>query len=1450
MTHRLCLFLGLLAVGLAPTGVSAQDDEDEELRRGLIASYHASHAPEETAVRVDRTIAFAWDQRPPDPRLSQGPFTVQWRGYLLTPGPGEYRLAAHAAGDVKITLADQPILSAAGNSPQWLDAQPIELPFGWHRIQIDYASQGESPRLALFWSGPQFGWEPVSERQLYHDIDDSPSTAFERGESLAAALRCDACHAREDAGKPLPAPALDRLADNVSREWLIAWLREQPAATGEPQEASVVSLPRRRMPHFTLTEGQATAIAAYLMTKSESSPKSASPSTSERTRKTSPKKNAPKTPPPSAAQGEQLYLTMGCVACHQIGSLGEGNLFGGGDLSRIAEKRPADFFARWLADPGSINRDHRMPVFELTPEERTSLALYLGTLRGTTAEPRLSTANDEPALVREGKLLVEANRCGACHTLPGDGVQTPPATVAKLSEKSKWDLACIGQGPTGDRPTYALSAEDTQAARAYYGAVGRVAKPGPRGGDGRLVLQERNCVACHERDNSPGLAKSLANVISAYPDLAPRLPALTPPPLVSVGDKLHEQALVDAIRRTGGVHRPWLEVRMPKFNLSNEELEALLRHFLAQDRIPPRDTMTPGPGDSSAATIAAGARLVTADGFGCVSCHRIGTVEPEKAPLNARGPDLSLLSRRIRHEWFERWVRNPARIVPRMEMPAVQLPVRGVLDDDLNQQLAAVWQVLNTPGFEPPPPNPVRILRRAGLREREEWAVVGTDVILDRGREFLKPLLIGLPNRHNVLFDLERNRVAAWYLGDAARQRTKGKTWYWETGGGPHAHLVNEPGAGSELTLAIAGQRLEPLAAGQFPTELDAWRHVEGGVSWRQRLRFASPGDEASPTVIHVEQTILPRWRGEGSESGFRRTVTISGVPTNAEVVFRVRPEREFHEDGQVQLVSPAITVDEEGTAVAKPSDGSGRVVLELEYLTQREPDTFPAEPEPLPPPSPTPMFVAPGFDAMQLPLPEEIMPTALAWTPQGTLVVASLKGRVWLARDTDGDRLEDKASPFSDDLAAPYGLATARTYRSSASGEKASPGPRGAAGPGETTYVDVANKYAVLRLFDDDGDGRAERTETLASGWGHTTDYHDWAVGLPSDDQGNYYLALPCQQDDRSPAAAHLRGHVLRLAPRAPTSDDPRRFLLESLSAGHRFPMGIARNRDGDLFVTDNQGNYNPFNELNHVVAGRRYGFINKLEQKPGFSPPLTPPAVDLPHPWTRSVNGICFLDTPPAVRERLGRDAFGPFEGHLVGCEMNNKLLVRMTLHRVGDVLQGAVYPLSYDQPREGAAFLGPLCAEVSPEGDLYVGSLLDSGWGGGNNIGSLVRMRPTPEELPAGIREVRAEPAGLVVEFTQPVDRRRASERANYSLASYTRISTPAYGGNDVNRRNEAIQSLRVAEDGTSVVLELAEWREGYVYELHLKNIARGDQEFFPAEAHYTLRQAPSAERASGE
>src|SRR5205823_10477850 len=113
----------------------------------------------------------------------------------------------------------------------------------------------------------------------------------------------------------------------------------------------------------------------------------------------------------------------------------------------------------------------------------------------------------------------------------------------------------------------------------------------------------------------------------------------------------------------------------------------------------------------------------------------------------------------------------------RMEMPSVQIPVSGVLNDKLDDQIAAVWHVLNLPNFEPPQPNPIRILRHDGHDPSAEPLVI-TDVLQHGSALLIKPFLLGLANRHNVLLDLESSRLALWTVGDVAVQRTKGKSWF------------------------------------------------------------------------------------------------------------------------------------------------------------------------------------------------------------------------------------------------------------------------------------------------------------------------------------------------------------------------------------------------------------------------------------------------------------------------------------------------------------------------------------------------------------------------------------------------------------------------------------------------------------------------------------------------
>ena len=85
----------------------------------------------------------------------------------------------------------------------------------------------------------------------------------------------------------------------------------------------------------------------------------------------------------------------------------------------------------------------------------------------------------------------------------------------------------------------------------------------------------------------------------------------------------------------------------------------------------------------------------------------------------------------------------------------------------------------------------------------------------------------------------------------------------------------------------------------------------------------------------------------------------------------------------------------------------------------------------------------------------DEFMPTGIDWDDDGTLWITSLKGRVWSARDTDSDGMEDQLQNELHELAAPYGVHAGKNY------------------------IDVINKYALLRMFDENQDGVYERVQT-----------------------------------------------------------------------------------------------------------------------------------------------------------------------------------------------------------------------------------------------------------------------------------------------------------------------------------------------------------------------------------
>ncbi len=1406
----LYLVLALLCKPVGPTFAQADPRQDildelaEEYRPGLLGVYQDVKGNSFT--RIDRSLSFDWQNQTADSRLATTQFEAVWEGLVFFQSVGKHVLYLQADGEVQLEFGDQTY--SERKQPLGLIAtDELEMQFGWHPIRITFKSPENGGRLKLFWQGPSFRLEPIGGQFLFHATQDTIEDKYSRGEALAHALRCARCHQTPFVQDSLgPAPSLAHFRDYIQPTWLME--RLQQTATKHQGEENQSN---HRMPDFGFSQDEAKSVVAYLFQNSKN-----------------PEPAGELLPAGDVAAGRKVFASVGCVACHQADSLGEAGLFDGGSLDTISLKRKDDFWLQWFKNPEAVNAHHRMPKVSLTQEEETNVIAYLKSLEPPRSTLQIDTYLFDEALAAQGKLLVEAAGCANCHE------SKPVETKQPLTFENS--LGCLETlDRSKNRPAYSLSNEEKSALTEFFAQVKSTNSDTTQA----LLVRQNNCFQCHARNESVGIASQLDRIGRLVTELDELKPALAPPSLNSVGDKMHDQAIAGAIARKASARRPWLHVRMPQFGFDDEQLKALTAWFVEKDRVDDalielhrqRTVGSVKPRPAEEELHQAGSRLVTTDGFGCTSCHQVGSVVPPKAPLNAKGPDLSLLNQRIRKIWFNRWVSNPARMVPRMEMPSVQLAVRGVLDNHLPHQLEAVWETLNTEGFEPPAPGAVRIARQSGIKGVDSGTKVITDVVFHRELQYIKPALLGLRNRHNLLFDMEAGTFLGWWQGDLARQRTKGKVWLWETAGESWDGLELEEGFRGVPDIQLMtsdGTIVPPQTVGQFRTSLDSWEQLENGLRVSQRFQFVLEGKTHWIRVVQLYREI---WEGElnHARAGIERVIQFEQLPPGVKPLIGIGPSAlEHHVDesqhflsvsGQhgrrwVEVTAEPIVVEDSYFAVI-----SQQPELKMQFLSNLEVDRFPPLDVQLAPPEAATLNVIPGITTTRLPFFDEFMPTGIDWDDDGTLWITSLKGRVWSARDTDSDGMEDQLQNELHELAAPYGVHAGKNY------------------------IDVINKYALLRMFDENQDGVYERVQTVAAGWGHTADYHDWAVGPVSDGKGGYFITTACQQDDRSQAAAKWRGVILHLTPRQPTVNNPYLFEVKVHTEGHRFPMGLARNQQGQLYVSDNQGNYNPYNEINYVLPGKHFGFINKLERMGDARPELTPPAIDMPHPWTRSVNGICFLETPVAVRRIRGGNVFGPFEGHMVGCEYDTRRLIRMSFQRVGETIQGAAYPLTLDQPDGSEPLLGPLAVSVSPRGELYVASIRDSGWGGANNIGTLAKMDFATAKLPAGIAEVKALQDGFEILFTAPVDAQRAMNLENYSVQSATRVSTTSYGGSDQQRRTDRLTAVKLAEDRHSVRLTVEALRAGFVYDIRIRNLNADDSTFFPAEAYYTLRTIPA-------
>jgi glucose/arabinose dehydrogenase len=446
-----------------------------------------------------------------------------------------------------------------------------------------------------------------------------------------------------------------------------------------------------------------------------------------------------------------------------------------------------------------------------------------------------------------------------------------------------------------------------------------------------------------------------------------------------------------------------------------------------------------------------------------------------------------------------------------------------------------------------------------------------------------------------------------------------------------------------------------------------------------------------------------------------------------------------------------------------------------------------------------------------------------LDFLPDGRLAVSTRHGQVWIvANPCAANPADAKLTLFAEGLYEGLGLAVVN---------------------GE---ICVLQRTELSRLRDTDGDGRCDTIETLSDDWGVSGNYHEFAYGLPHDRDGNFFISLNVGFQDpkwwHGKSLAPWRGWILRIRP------DGRG---EPFACGFRSPNGLCLSAEGDLFATDNQGDWLPTCPIYHVQKGEFYGHpaslawtdeYHKLGKTPSDTEPQERPrrqaAVWIPYGMSRSAGN-------PAFDTTAGR--FGPFAGALFVAELTNGCVMRADLEKVGGEWQGSI-----GQFRRGTGSANRIA--FAPDGTLFVG-LTNRGWGGAPPADGIARVRWTGR-VPMEVKHLHLESDGFTASFTLPLAADCSPTAANVHLVEYDYNSWWDYGSPEVHVTPVEVAGVELAADRTSLRLHAPALQAGMCVRIVLDGIAgegavngRATREpLLHPQVDYTINRLPGQKEAT--
>ncbi|HWG46567.1 MAG TPA: c-type cytochrome [Gemmataceae bacterium] len=385
----------------------------------------------------------------------------------------------------------------------------------------------------------------------------------------------------------------------------------------------------------------------------------------------------------------------------------------------------------------------------------------------------------QPELATKGRELFTSIGCASCHQLSIDKKSLASSLKASPLAKLASEGGCLAQEPAKGLPRYALSAAQRGALAAAIKTPTPAARPSHEDVIAR-TMTTLNCYACHQRDKVGGIEESINSLFATtQPEMGEE--ARIPPPLTGVGAKIRPDYLKQIFNQ-GSRDRPYMLTHMPRFGEAN--VPGLAEAFDALDKVDPVAKVT---FKEPLSRVKAEARtMVGAQSLGCVKCHTFAGHKAE----GVQGIDMLLMTRRLKHDWFYRYLLDPQKLRPGTRMPTAWTNGVTVLTDVLGgstaEQIDAIWIYLQDGGKAALP---------RGLNKHYIPLIPDKEAIVYRN--FLegsgsRAIGVGYPEKANLAFDANELRLALLWQGafiDAARHWTDRGVGYEPPLGDNPVHL-------------------------------------------------------------------------------------------------------------------------------------------------------------------------------------------------------------------------------------------------------------------------------------------------------------------------------------------------------------------------------------------------------------------------------------------------------------------------------------------------------------------------------------------------------------------------------------------------------------------------------------------------------------------------------------